>query len=248
MRWAVDRSPLCGGPGIDSRRPTPALQLPALLVPARRTAKDAVTDPGPPRRPVGGSRLAGGRADRGRVGLRRADQAADHRAAARHHGSDDVPRGARAARRCGWSLATLVGGTMAAGAAPTRSTATSTATSTRVMHRTEQPPARHRRGVAARRRSSSASRSACRVDAVARAAGQLARRGARARRDPVLRRRLHDAAQAAHRAEHRLGRRGGLHAGAHRLVGGHRLAGLGAVRPVRASSSSGRRRTTGRCR
>ena len=64
----------------------------------------------------------------------------------------------------------------------------------------------------------------------------------------VLRRGLHDGAQAPHPAEHRLGRRGRLHAGADRLVGGHRLAGLDAGGAVRASSSSGRRRTTGRCR
>ena len=49
----------------------------------------------------------------------RADQAADHRAAARHdragHGA-----GCRAAgRRCGWSSLTLVGGTLAAGSANT---------------------------------------------------------------------------------------------------------------------------------
>ena len=39
-----------------------------------------------------------------------------------------------------------------------------------------------------------------------------------------------------------------LLARAHRLGGRHRLARLDAVHPVRASSSSGRRRTTGRCR
>ena len=44
----------------------------------------------------------------------------------------------------------------------------------------------------------------------------------------VLRRRLHDAAEAAHQPEHRLGRRRRLLPGADRLDRGHRLAGLGA--------------------
>ena len=46
-------------------------------------------------------------------------------------------------------------------------------------------------------------------------------------------RRLHAAAQAPDVAEHRLGRGGRLHAGADRLGGGHRLAGLGAGGAVR---------------
>ena len=46
---------------------------------------------------------------------------------------------------------------------------------------------------------------------------ELARRRPDAGRDRVLHRRLHDAAQAPHRAEHRVGRRRRLHAGAHRL-------------------------------
>ena len=60
------------------------------------------------------------------------------------------------------------------------------------------------------------------------ALGQLALGGARAGRQRVLRRRLHDAAQAAHHPEHRLGRRRRLLPGADRLDRGHRLAGLGA--------------------
>ena len=44
---------------------------------------------------------AAGRRARGRR-LRRADQAADHRAAAGHHGAGDVPGRARAARRSAW--------------------------------------------------------------------------------------------------------------------------------------------------
>ena len=46
-------------------------------------------------------------------------------------------------------------------------------------------------------------------------------RGARGRRDRVLRRRLHRRPQAAHPVEHRVGRRRRLHARADRLVGGH---------------------------
>ena len=64
----------------------------------------------------------------------------------------------------------------------------------------------------------------------------------------VLRLRLHDAAQAPHHAEHRLGRPRRLLPGADRLDRGHRRARLGAGRAVRWSSSSGRRRTPGRWR
>ena len=60
--------------------------------------------------------------------------------------------------------------------------------------------------------------------------------------------RLHDAAQAAHDAEHRLGRPRRLLPGADRLDRGHRRAVVGAGRAVRWSSSSGRRRTPGRWR
>ena len=49
--------------------------------------------------------------------LRRADQAADHRAAAGHHGAGDGPGRARPAAAGGSSLATLVGGSLAAGSA-----------------------------------------------------------------------------------------------------------------------------------
>ncbi|CAA9253577.1 MAG: Heme O synthase, protoheme IX farnesyltransferase COX10-CtaB, partial [uncultured Corynebacteriales bacterium] len=52
-------------------------------------------------------------------------------------------------------------------------------------------------------------------------------------RDPVLRPGLHAGAQAPDPAEHRLGRRRRLHAGAHRLGRRHRVAGLGAGGDVR---------------
>ena len=92
-----------------------------------------------------------------------------------------------------------------------------------VMHRTEQPPAgrpgRSRRATALRlrRRARRRSRSLWLGLLVNWLSAALV-----AGRDPLLRRRLHDDAQAAHLAEHRLGRRRRLHAGAHRLVRGDR--------------------------
>ena len=53
------------------------------------------------------------------------------------------------------------------------------------------------------------------------------------RGDRVLRARLHAAAQAPHLAEHRVGRRGGLHAGRHRVGRGHRHRRLARARHVR---------------
>ena len=126
-------------------------------------------------------------------------------------------------------------------------TATTTATSTRVMHRTARRPLARAHGAAARR-AGLRPRPRRRRDRACSRHHQRAGRGARRGRDRLLRRRLHDAAQAAHLAEHRLGRRRRLHAGAHRLGGRDRLAVLGAVGAVRASSSSGRRRTSGRWR
>ena len=61
---------------------------------------------------------------------------------------------------------------------------------------------------------------------------QLARRAALARRDPALRGLLQPHPQAPHLAEHRLGRRRGLHAGADRLGRRHREPQLDAVHPV----------------
>ena len=63
-----------------------------------------------------------------------------------------------------------------------------------------------------------------RLDALARAAGQLAVGGAGAGRQRVLRRRLHDVAQATYVAEHRLGRRRRLLPDPDRLDRGHRLS------------------------
>ena len=108
----------------------------------------------------------------------------------------------------------------------------------RPRHRPGDAPHRaaaagHRAGRARARRWSSASCSASSSVAWLAVTTGWLRRRARRRRDRVLRRRLHDGAQAAHPAEHRLGRRCRLHAGADRLGGRDRLAGLGAGRAVR---------------
>ena len=87
-------------------------------VPGTRRRRQSPVDR---RRPAAaGSAAVTGAADRAARPdrrLRRADQAADHRAAADHHDPGDVRRPARRCRRSAWSLATLVGGTLAAGSA-----------------------------------------------------------------------------------------------------------------------------------
>ena len=71
-------------------------------------------------------------------GLRRADQAAHHRAAARHHRADDVARRGRLPSL--WLVAaTLVGGTLAAGSANTLNCYLDRDID-QVMHRTERRP------------------------------------------------------------------------------------------------------------
>src|SRR5665647_1118367 len=114
---------------------------------------------------------------------------------------------------------TLVGGTAAAGAANALNSYLDRDIDG-VMHRT-----RRRAGVRACPRG--------RLGGLVRRAGEPA--GDRADRagHRDVRGRLHHGAQASDPAEHRLGRGGGLHAGADRLVGRDRLAHLGAVRPVR---------------
>ena len=104
-------------------------------------------------------------------------------------------------------------------------------------------PARGVTGVRARLRPAS---SESLSTAAARAAGQLAVGAARADRQRVLRRRLHDVAQAADLAEHRVGRRRRLLPGPDRLDGRARARWRG---PRWCSSwwcSSGPRRTSGR--
>ena len=78
--------------------------------------------------------------------------------------------------------------------------------------------------------------------------GQPALGRALAARERVLRVRLHDAAQAPHDPEHRLGRPRRLLPGADRLDGGHRPSSRGCRSCCSRWSSSGRRRTPGRSR
>ncbi len=127
--------------------------------------------------------------------------------------------------------ATLVGGALAAGSANTLNCYLDRDID-QVMHRTERRPlatglVEPARGARLRRRPR------CRRGRLARGDDRLAARRARFRGDRVLRGRLHDGPQAAHPAEHRVGRRCRLHAGADRLVGRHRLAVLGAGRALR---------------
>ena len=116
--------------------------------------------------------------------LRRADQAADHRAAAGHHGPDDVPRRSAACPSLWLVVATLVGGTLVG---------------RRGQHAQLLPRPRHRRGHAPHRatarwsparsspRGGPASSASCSAVAVARSGSGCwstgCQRLARARRD-----------------------------------------------------------------
>ena len=73
-------------------------------------------------------------------------------------------------------------------------------------------------------------------------------RGARARREPLLRARLHALPEALDAAEHRHRRRGRSGAAARRLGGRDREPDAAGARRCSRSSSSGRRRTSGRSR
>ena len=141
---------------------------------------------------------------------------------------------AKAASRTFWLvLATLVGGTPLA---PRRANAFNCYIDRDIDRRHEahaEAPARDRRAERRARRSSSpGSPASCRSPWLWVFTTWLAA-VLSARRDPVLRARLHADPQAPHPAEHRLGRRRGLHAGAHRLGGRHGVAALGAGHPVR---------------
>ena len=128
--------------------------------------------------------------------------------------------------------ATLVGGALAAGSANTLNCYLDRDID-QVMHRTERRPLATGAGRARARRWSSASSSASwPVAWLAVTTGWLPAVLALAAIAFYVGR-LHDGAQAPDPAEHRLGRRRRLHAGAHRLVGGHRLAVLDARRAVR---------------
>ena len=187
------------------------------------------------------------RAGRAR-GLRRADQAADHRAAAAHHRAGDVPRRAAASRRSGWSSPPCVGGTLAAGSANALNCVYDRDIDEQMRRTRRRPLPRHMvtpaRGAGLRAGARRASRRCWLGLLVNWLLGRRWRWRANAFYvvvyTMVLKRRT--------TAEHRLGRRRRLLPGADRLDRGHRLAGLGAGRAVPAWSSSGRRRTTGRWR
>ena len=184
--------------------------------------------------------------------LHRADEAADHRAAARHDRPGDGPRDARGARHPARPLG------VADGLDARRRDAR------RRQRERDQllPRPRHRRaddpdpapaaagppGRPASGRSSSAS--SLGVDLVRRAGlVRQPRRGVpRPARDRVLRRRLHDHAEAHDAPEHRHRRRGRRAAAGHRLGGGHGQRRRSRRSSCSRSSSTGRRPTSGRCR
>ena len=127
-------------------------------------------------------------------------------------------------------LATLVGGTLSAGAANTFNSVYDRDID-RLMHRTSNRPMVTGE-ITPAQRAGLRRRPHRRVDGLVRPRRQRAVRGAVGRRDRAVRRRLHDAAQAPHVAEHRLGRRRRLHAHAHRLVGGHRHRAVAGRHPL----------------
>ena len=141
-------------------------------------------------------------------------------------------------------LLTLVGGTLAAGAANVFNCYFDRDID-RLMHRTQKRPLPM--GVISPR---SALIFGARPHGVLdRAAGgddHAARRGAGGGRDLLLRRPLHDGVQAAHPAQHRVRRRARGGAGADRLGRGDRARWTGRPSWSSASSSAGRCRTSGR--
>ncbi len=143
-------------------------------------------------------------------------------------------------------LATLVGGTLSAGSANTLNCYIDRDIDA-VMHRTKKPASRHRhRQPSGCPHLRHRPRRSCRpLGSGCSSTGSAP--GSRSAALAVLRRRLHAAAQAPHRAEHRLGRRRRLHAGPRRLVRRDQLPVLGRRSSSSWSSSSGPRRTTGRC-
>ena len=212
---------------------------------------------GAARRGCGGRARSGARRRRGcaarrsraarlRSRLPHAHEAADHDAPPAHRRGRDVRRSAgRAAAR-----------------PLRRDHARARARLRRRLGAQSRPRPRHRRAhgqphrEATRRHRPRVARAGARVrdpavgDLVraARLGGERADGGARARREPLLRPRLHPLAQALDAAEHRHRRRGGSGAAARRLRGRDRDRSRCRRSGCSSSSSSGRHRTSGRSR
>ena len=178
--------------------------------------------------------------------LRHPDEAADHVAPA-------ADRRRRALRRAGGapsagaSLLTMVGLALACGGASALNHYLDRDIDKLMGSRTEARPVASgpdSRGARARVRA----RALGVLVRAARLARQPADGAARARREPLLRPRLHALAQALDRPEHRHRRRRRRRAAARRLRGRVRPSRLGRARRCSRSSSSGRRRTSGRSR
>ena len=154
--------------------------------------------------------------------LRRADQAAHHRAAAGHHRADDAPGRGRRAVAGGWSRPRWSAGALAAGSANTLNCYLDRDID-QVMHRTERRPLAT--GLVSPREALvfGVVLGVVSVAWLPCTTGWLAGR-ARVRRDRVLRRGLHDGAQARAR----------------------RRTSCGAARPAACRCSSAGRRSPGR--
>ena len=207
--------------------------------PARTTRSPMARPALRPRRPA----PALGRVDRR---VRPAHEAAGHRAAAGHRGAADVPRRGRAARRWWLMLAVVAGGAMAAGGANTINCWIERDRD-QLMRRTHGRPLP--RGEIDPARALVFGIVLNVLAFVLLADGrEPARRGAHALGDALLRVRVHDLAEAAHRAEHRDRRRRRRGPGARRLGGGARRPRGARVDPVRGRVRRGRPRTSGRSR
>ena len=167
---------------------------------------------------------------RHRAGLRRPHQDPHHRAAPGRHGPGDVPR--RAGHPAGPADPRHPGRRRHGGRERARA-------ELRHRRRHRRQDEAHRAAAAGQGAGAAVARAGVRPGAgraqhrLAVADHEPARRRPGADGDRLLRAGLHAHPQAAHGAEHRVGRRGGLHAGGDRLGGGHRprrVAGAGDVR------------------
>ena len=179
--------------------------------------------------------------------LRGADEAAHHVAAARHRLLRDDRRRPRLARARPSPSPAMVGLALACGGASALNHVLDRDIDPLMGERTKQRPGRVRP-----RRAEPRARVRARALGVlvrpAREHGERAHRGARARRQSLLRPRLHALAEALDAAEHRHRRRRGRRAAARRLGRRDRRRDDRPRSSSSRSSSSGRRRTSGRSR